>query len=73
MRELIPNDSTGMRDQGSDDVLLQSQGKIQVRPRLIPVFKSWHAENKIMHVFEIPLAFAFVAEAEDHAGDFDVC
>ncbi len=72
MRELVANDGTGMRDQGSNNILLQPQGEIQVRPRLVPIFEGWHTKNEIMHVFEVAFAFALVAETEDDAGDFDV-
>ena len=59
-----------MRDQSANHVFLQAKSKIEVGPSLVPVFQDRHAEDKVVYIFDVALAFAFVTEAEDHAGNF---
>ena len=70
--ELVPDDSTSVRDQRTDDVLLQSKGKIEVGPRFIAVFNFGQTENKVVDIFDVPLAFSFVAETKDHTWYLDI-
>ena len=73
MSEFIADDGAGVGYKGTDDVFLETQGEIEVRPGFVAVFEDGHAEYEIMHILDVALAFAFVGEAEDDARDFDVC
>lgn len=69
--EFVADDGTRMGDQGFDHVFLELQGEVKVRPGLVAVFQRWHAEDEIVDVFDVAMAFAFVAEAQHHAWDLD--
>jgi len=70
--QLVAHDSPGVRYERSDDVSLELQGEVEVRPRLVTVLEGRHAEDEVVDVFDVAVAFAFVAEAEDDTGDLDV-
>lgn len=70
--QLVAHDSPGVRYERSDDISLELQGEVEVRPRLVAVLEGRHAEDEVVDVFDVAVAFAFVAEAEDDAGDLDV-
>jgi hypothetical protein len=72
-REFIADDRAGVGDKGFDDIFLEGECEVEVRPGLVAVFEHGEAEDEVVQVFEVALAAAFVAEAEDHAGDLHVC
>ena len=72
VRELVANDSARMGNQGSNDIFFEMEGKIKVRPCLVPVLKYWHAEDEVMEILKIALTLSFVAEANDETVELDV-
>ena len=38
VREFVADDGAGVRNESSDDVLLQPQGKVEIRPGFVPIF-----------------------------------
>lgn len=61
--ELIADDGACVGDQSFDDVFLELQGEVQVRPCLVAVLECRHSEDEIVHILDIAVPFAFVAEA----------
>jgi len=72
LAKLVSDDSTGMGDEGFDDIFLQSKGQIQIRPCLVAVFNHGEAEDKVVYIFDVPFSLAFVAEAQHHTRYFDI-
>lgn len=60
-----------MRNQSFDDIFLQAQSKVQVRPRLVTVFENRETEDKVVKIFEVMFPLALVAHAEDHVVNLD--
>ena len=70
--ELVSDNSAGMGNEGFDDIFLQGEGEIQVRPCLVAVFNHGKAEDKVVDIFDVAFSLAFVAEAQDHTRYFDI-
>lgn len=71
--ELVAEDGRGVGDEGLDGVLFEAESEIEVGPDFVAVFENGQAEDEVVQVFEVVVAFALVAEAEDDVVDFDVC
>ena len=69
--ELVAYDGTCVGDQGFDHVFLELQRKVQVGPCLVAVLQRRHPEHEIVHILDVAVSFALVAETQDHAWDFD--
>ena len=71
--EFVTDDSASMRDQGANEIFLQLQCQVEVRPSLVAVFQSRHAEDQVMHILNVTLALTLVAQAQHHTRDLDEC
>jgi hypothetical protein len=71
--EFVADDGSGVRYYCAYNILLESKREIEVRPCLVAILKYWHAEDKVMQIFNITLALTFVAEANDEAVKLHVC
>lgn len=60
--ELVAHDGACVGDQGLDHVFLELQRKVQVGPRLVAVLQRRHPEHKIVHILDVAMSFALVAE-----------
>ena len=70
--KFVTNDRARVGDKGSDDILFQAEGEVEVRPSFISIFEHRHAKDKVMDVFDIAVAFTFVGQAQNNAGNLDI-
>lgn len=73
VREFVADYGSCMGYESSDDVFLEFQCEIEIRPRLVPVLKRRHAEDKIMQVFEVAITLALVTQTDDETVELDMC
>ena len=71
--EFIADNGTSMRDQGTNDVLLESECKVKVGPSFVAVLNLRKTEDEIVHVLDIPLSLTFVTQTEHHTCQLDMC
>lgn len=72
LAEFIPNDSASMRNQSPDNILLKSQGEIEIGPSFVSIFDLRKPENEIVDILNIAFPFTFVAEAQYHTRYLDI-
>jgi hypothetical protein len=70
--EFVADDCACVADEGFDDTAFEGESEVEVRPGLVAVLDGGKAEDKVVHVLKIAVAFAFVAEAEHDRGHLDV-
>lgn len=70
--ELVAYDGAGVGDKGSNDILFEAKGEIEIGPCFVAVLEDRHAEDEVVDVFYVALTSPLVAKTENNARDFNV-